>query len=67
MRVEDRPDKRWGWNDPSGLKVLQDYLIANGARQTRVPDADLFTNDFVAEYNKFDPERIRAQAASYKP
>ena len=67
MRVEDRPDKRWGWNDPSGLKVLQDYLIANGARQTRVPDADLFTNDLVAEYNKIDPERIRAQAASYKP
>jgi NitT/TauT family transport system substrate-binding protein len=67
MRVEDRPNQSWGWNDPSGLKLLQDYLIANGARKTRVADQDLFTNDFVAEYNKIDAAAIRARAASYKP
>jgi NitT/TauT family transport system substrate-binding protein len=67
MRVEDRPDKRWGWNDPSGLAALQKYLVENGARKTMVPDRDLFSNDVVDEYNKFDAAAVKALAASYKP
>jgi NitT/TauT family transport system substrate-binding protein len=67
MRVEDRPDKRWGWNDPSGLAVLQKYLVDNGVRKTIVPDNELFSNEFVDGYNKFDAAAIRAMAASYKP
>ena len=67
MRVEDRPDKRWGWNDPSGLAILQKYLVDNGARKTMVPDNELFSNDLVDEYNKFDAAAIRALAGSYKP
>jgi len=67
MRVEDRTDKRWGWNDPSGLAVLQKYLVDNGARQTMVPDEELFTNEFVDEYNRFDAEAIRTMAGSSKP
>jgi NitT/TauT family transport system substrate-binding protein len=67
MRVEDRPDRRWGWNDPSGLSKLQDYLIANGARKTKVPDDQLFTNALVDEYNRFDPAVIQAKAKTYAP
>jgi NitT/TauT family transport system substrate-binding protein len=67
MRVEDRPDKRWGWNDPSGLAILQKYLVDNGARKTMVPDNELFSNDLVDEYNKFDAAAVRALAGSYKP
>ena len=67
MRVVDRPDKRWGWNDPSGLAILQKYLVDNGARKTMVPDSELFSNDLVDEYNKFDAEVIRAMAGSFKP
>jgi NitT/TauT family transport system substrate-binding protein len=67
MRTDERPDKRWGWNNPAGLQALQNYLVANGARKTLVPDADLFTNEFVDAYNKFDAAAVRAQAAAYKP
>ncbi len=46
---------------------MQNYLVANGVRKTVVPDADLFTNEFVDAYNKFDAAAVRAQAAAYKP
>jgi hypothetical protein len=67
MRVEDRPDRRWGWNDPAGLRALQTFLVANGARQTLVPDDQLFSNALVDEYNRFDAAAIRARADSYRP
>lgn len=67
MTVEDRLDKRWGWNDPNGLRKLQEYLVANGARKTIVADADLMSNAFVDQYNAFDAAAVRAQAAAYKP
>lgn len=67
MRVDDRPDKRWGWNDPSGLTKLQNYLIDNGARKTAVPIEQLTTNALVDQYNAFDAAAIRAKAAAYKP
>jgi NitT/TauT family transport system substrate-binding protein len=67
MRVDDRADKRWGWNDPAGLTTLQDYLIANGARKTKVPEDRLFTNAFVDRYNQFDAAVVQAAAKSYAP
>jgi NitT/TauT family transport system substrate-binding protein len=67
MRVEDRPDRRWGWNDPAGLRALQAFLIANGVRQAAVPDDQLFSNDHVDAYNSFDQAAIRALAQSWRP
>lgn len=67
MRVDNRADTRWGWNDGTGLRALQDYLVANGARTTIVPEAQLFTNAQVDAYNQFDPAPIRQRAADYKP
>jgi NitT/TauT family transport system substrate-binding protein len=67
MTVEDRADKRWGWNDSEGLAKLQTYLINNGARTTRVPEDRLFTNEFVHQFNAFDAAAVQAQAKSYKP
>ncbi len=66
MTVDDRTDKRWGWNDAVGVDKLQDYLIANGARTTKVPMDKLITNELVDEYNKFDPAPIMAAARDYK-
>jgi hypothetical protein len=67
MRVDNRPDTRWGWNDPEGLRALQDFLIANGSRTALVPDAQLFTNALVDQYNRFDPAPIRARAQTWRP
>jgi NitT/TauT family transport system substrate-binding protein len=67
MRVDNRPDKRWGWNDASGLAILQKYLVDNGVRKSMVPENDLFSNDFVDEYNRFDAAAIKEMARSYKP
>jgi NitT/TauT family transport system substrate-binding protein len=67
MRVDNRPDTRWGWNDPEGLRALQDFLVANGSRPALVPDAQLFTNALVDEYNRFDPAPVRARAQNWRP
>jgi NitT/TauT family transport system substrate-binding protein len=67
MRVDNRADTRFGWNDPEGIDILQDYLIENGARTVKLPVADLHTNDFVDAYNDFDVEAIKKMATEYKP
>jgi NitT/TauT family transport system substrate-binding protein len=64
MRVDNRPDTRWGWNNPTGLRALQNFLVANGARTTIVPDEQLFSNEQVDQYNRFDAAAVRARAAS---
>jgi NitT/TauT family transport system substrate-binding protein len=62
MRTSDRPDSRFGWNDPDGIEVFQEYLIENGARTVRIPIEDTYTNDFVDAFNAFDPEAVKAKA-----
>ncbi len=64
MRVEGRPDTRYGWNDAAGIEVFQDYLIENGARTVEVPVDDTYTNDFVDAFNDFDADAVRALAAA---
>lgn len=67
MRVDDRRDQRFGWNDTQALRVLQNYLVANGARTTVLPEDQITTNAFVDEYNRFDAAEIRARAAAWRP
>jgi len=67
MRVDNRPDKRFGWNNPDGINAMQDYLIGTGARTVKIPVADVFTNDFVDAFNKFDVEAVKKKAMEYKP
>jgi len=67
MRTDNRPDQRYGWNDPNGIAILQDYLIENGARATALPVDDLYTNDYVDAFNDFDADAIRAAAAAATP
>lgn len=67
MRVDNRPDTRFGWNDADGINAMQDYLIANGARSEKLPVEEIFTNEFVDAYNDFDVEAVKKLAAEYKP
>jgi NitT/TauT family transport system substrate-binding protein len=67
MRTADRPDQRYGWNDPNGISVFQDYLIENGARSVKIPIEDVFTNDFVDAFNDFDHDEVKAAAEAAKP
>lgn len=67
MRTDNRPDSRYGWNDPDGIAILQDYLIENGARTTALPIEDLYTNDYVDAFNEFDADTIRAAAEAAAP
>ncbi len=67
MTVDERADKRWGWNDPVGFNTLQKYLIDNGVRQTMVPEEQIFTNAHIDAFNDFDAAAVKAQADAYKP
>lgn len=67
MTVDHRDDKRFGWNDAQGIEALQQYLVKNGVRATKVPEADLFSNELVDQYNDFDAAEVKAAAEAYKP
>jgi NitT/TauT family transport system substrate-binding protein len=67
MRVDNRTDKRFGWNNPDGIDALQSYLISNGARSVKIPVNDTYTNDLVDAYNNFDMAAVKKQASDYKP
>jgi NitT/TauT family transport system substrate-binding protein len=67
MRVDNRPDTRFGWSDSEGIDVLQDYLIENGARTVKLPVEDLYTNDFVDAFNDFDVAAVEETARNYTP
>jgi NitT/TauT family transport system substrate-binding protein len=67
MRTDNRPDNRYGWNNPDGIAILQDYLIENGARSTPLPIEDLYTNQYVDAFNDFDADAIRAAAKAATP
>ncbi len=66
MRTSDRPDSRYGWNDPSGIDVFQNYLIENQARTVKIPLEDIYTNEFVDAFNTFDTEALKAKANAAK-
>jgi NitT/TauT family transport system substrate-binding protein len=62
MTVEDRPDTRWGWNDPEGWQIYIDFMYDSDILKEPMDASIVFSNDFVAEYNDFDAAAIQALA-----
>jgi NitT/TauT family transport system substrate-binding protein len=58
----DDKDPRWGAIDEDEIVAWQNFLLASGAIKKRVDPKIFYTNIFVDDYNRFDVERIKAQA-----
>jgi NitT/TauT family transport system substrate-binding protein len=57
---------RWGENSMANYQAYLDFLVKWGVMKQPVPVADIVTNDLIADINKFDPEKVAAEAKAYK-
>jgi NitT/TauT family transport system substrate-binding protein len=65
-RLEAGGVKRWGENAEANYDAYEDFLLKWGVIKQKIPVKDLITNDLIDEINRFDPEKIQAQAKDYK-
>ena len=57
--------KRWGENSPADYSEYLDFLLKWGVLATKVRAEDLITNELIDEINRFDADRIAADAKAY--
>jgi NitT/TauT family transport system substrate-binding protein len=56
------PDPRWGIIAEREITAWQNFLLASGAIKQRLDPKVFFTNQFLADYSRFDAAQIRNQA-----
>jgi hypothetical protein len=61
--------KRWGAFSDADFTVTANSLKAGGLLPANfaIKPGALYTNQFVAAYNRFDPAKVAARAKAYKP
>jgi NitT/TauT family transport system substrate-binding protein len=58
--------KRWGESSLKDFDAYEDFLLKWSVIKEKLPVTDLVTNDFIDEINRFDAEKIAAQAKEHK-
>jgi NitT/TauT family transport system substrate-binding protein len=58
--------KRWGENSEANYASYMDFLLKWGVIKRKVDVKDLITNELIDEINKFDQNKIAAEAQAYK-
>jgi NitT/TauT family transport system substrate-binding protein len=61
-RLEKGGVSRWGESSPANYAAYVDFLLKWGVIGSKVPVQDMITNDLIDEINRFDPDRIVADA-----
>ena len=65
-RLEKAGVKRWGESAEANYQAYLDFLLKTAVIKQPVKAADVVTNDLIADVDKFDAEKIKAEAAAYK-
>jgi NitT/TauT family transport system substrate-binding protein len=58
---------RWGESSTANYAAYLDFLSRWGVIKAQVPVTDLVTNELIAEINRLDAGKIRAEAKAWKP
>ena len=66
-RLEKAGVKRWGESAEANYAAYADFMLKWGLIKQPVPAADLVTNELIGEINRFDAERITAEARAWRP
>jgi NitT/TauT family transport system substrate-binding protein len=66
-KLETGGVKRWGESSEANYAAYIDFLSKRGVIKGKVDVKDLVTNELIEEINKFDQNRIAAEAKAYKP
>ena len=62
QRVDNRDDKRWGASSAAQWNRLKSIYKEQGLIQGGIDVNDVFTNSFIDEINRFDPQAVIRQA-----
>ncbi len=57
---------RWGENNVQEYGAYEDFLLRWGVIKEKVPPTDLVTNALVDDINRFDAEKVKAEAKAYR-
>lgn len=57
---------RWGYQSPKAWEAIDEYLIDSGQLKEKVDYRKAFTDDLVPEINRFDADKVRAEARNYR-
>ena len=66
-RLDKAGVKRWGENSEANYRAYAEFMFKTGIIKQPVDAKDLVTNELIEEINRFDPEKIAAEARAYKP
>jgi NitT/TauT family transport system substrate-binding protein len=58
--------KRWGESSIADYDAYEDFLVRWKVIDKKVPATDLVTNELIDDVNRFDAERVVAQAKAWK-
>jgi len=65
-RLEKGGVKRWGENSEANYQAYADFMLKTAIIKQPVTAQELVTNELIDEINRFDPEKIAAEARAYK-
>jgi NitT/TauT family transport system substrate-binding protein len=65
-RLEKAGVKRWGESSEANYGAYADFMLRTGIIKQAVTAQDLVTNELIEDINKFDPEKIAAEARAYR-
>jgi NitT/TauT family transport system substrate-binding protein len=56
----------WGYQPPQAWSAIDTYLLDSDQLKQKVDPTQAYTNDFIAEINRFDAAKVKAEARNYK-
>jgi NitT/TauT family transport system substrate-binding protein len=65
-RLEKGGVKRWGESSEAHYIEYLDFLLKWGVIKEKVAAQDLITNELIDEINRFDPDKVMADAKGYR-
>jgi NitT/TauT family transport system substrate-binding protein len=65
-RLEKADVKRWGESSEANYGAYAEFMLRTGIIKQAVTAQELVTNELIEDINKFDPEKIAAEARAYR-
>jgi len=65
LKIQSAAGKRWGENSVADYSDYLEFLFKWGVLNARVGAEDLITNELIEDINRFDPDRVAADAIGY--
>jgi NitT/TauT family transport system substrate-binding protein len=66
-KLEKAGVKRWGESSEANYAAYAEFMQKWGITKQPVDGRELVTNELIEEINRFDPQKVAAEARAYKP